>query len=424
MRYLSSILSASLGNILEWYDFGLFTIFSSLFSRLFFPNADPHVALIAMVGIFSVGFLCRPIGSLIFGYMGDRSGRARTLRLSILMITLPTLLIGCLPTYKQIGLLAPILLMVIRIWQGISIGGEYSGNIIYLAEISPKNYRATFTALASTGANIGVLLAALVGIFATGVFTEEALVNYGWRLPYLISGLICLLIYRFRLQIHESTVFEYLKRKKQLVTNPIKTALKTNYLQILRTFGLVCMGSTFYYFCFIYIPLFLTQKLHFSVHNVSVLIASCIGSMIILVPLAGLICDKFGRRKMFLFNSLWIAIAVVIGFHFLQTDNIPTVLFVLALFTLASSAEQGVTSITVVENFPLPARYTGLSLGYNLGNGLLGGTVPIICEWLSQHSALTLAPALYVAVCAVISGLVVYFFVPETRGKSLQELPR
>lgn len=419
MKYSSSIFSSSIGNILEWYDFGLFTIYSSLFSHLFFPTTDPHTALIATFGIFAVGFICRPIGALIFGYMGDRTGRARTLRLSVLMISLPTLFIAFIPSYEQIGLLAPILLTLTRIWQGISIGGEYSGNIIYLAETAPPPYRATITSFASTGANMGILLAALVGMISTYSISEEQLQAWGWRIPYLISGILCLLIYKFRLRLDESRVFEYLKEKKKLAANPIKTALEKNYLQILRTLGLVCMGSTFYYFCFIYIPIFLTQNLKFTLYNVSTLITFFIGSMIILVPISGFICDKVGRRKMLLFNSALITLFVVPGFYLLQLDHFFLFIAVLSIFTVASSLEQGTTSVTVVENFPPPARYTGLSVGYNIGNGFLGGTVPIICEWLTATSSYTLAPAFYIAGCAAITGLVVFFFVPETRGKSL-----
>lgn len=419
MKFLSSIISCSIGNVLEWYDFGLFTIFSSLFSRIFFPSGDPTVAFIATVGIFSVGFLCRPIGALIFGYLGDRTGRAKTLRLSILMISLPTLLIGFLPSYQQIGIFSPILLMIIRMWQGISIGGEYSGNLIYLAETAPKNHRAVFTSFASMGANFGILLAALVGIVTSNFFTESALQTWGWRVPYLISGLLCIVIYIYRLRIHETGVFEYLKNKNKLSHNPIKTVFKNNLPQLLRTLGLVCMGSTFYYFCFIYIPIFLTQNFHFSMHNISILMSALIGLMIVIIPLVGFVCDKMGRRKMLLFNAALITLSVIPGFYFLQSDNFIMMILVLCVFTIASSSEQGTTSISVVENFPPPARYTGLSLGYNIGNGFLGGTVPIICEWLLLKTNVSLTPAFYIAFCALITGLVVFFFVPETRGESL-----
>lgn len=419
MKYSSSIVSSSVGNILEWYDFGLFTIYSSLFSHLFFPTDDPHTALIATFSIFAVGFLCRPIGALLFGYLGDKTGRARTLRLSVLMISLPTLMIAFIPTYAQIGIWAPILLTCTRIWQGISIGGEYSGNIIYLAETAPVRYRATFTSLASTGANIGILLAAIVGMISTYYITEEQLQSWGWRIPYLISGILCLVIYKFRLHIAESRVFEYLKEKKKLAANPIKIALEKNYLQIFRTLGLVCMGSTFYYFCFIYIPIFLTQNLKFTLYNVSALITFFIASMIILVPMAGYLCDRVGRRKMLLFNSAFITLFVVPGFYLLQLDHFVIFIVVLSIFTIASSLEQGTTSVTVVENFPPPARYTGLSLGYNIGNGFLGGTVPLICEWLTNSTGSSIAPAIYIAGCAAITGFVVFFFVPETRGDAL-----
>jgi MFS transporter, MHS family, proline/betaine transporter len=424
MRYASSIASSSLGNILEWYDFGLFTIFSSLFARLFFPNEDPKVALLATISIFAIGFFCRPLGALLFGYLGDKQGRARTLRLSILMISLPTLLIGLIPTYQQIGMAAPVLLTLIRMWQGISIGGEYSGNLIYLAEIAPNRLRATLTSFASMGANTGILLAAFVGIVTTQFMTNQTLESWGWRAPYLISGLLSVMIYKFRLRIHETLVFEYLKNKNRLTKNPITLVFKKNLFELLRTLGLVCMGSTFYYFCFIFLPIFLTQNLNFSLQKISALMSLFIGLMIVLVPCAGYLCDQLGRRKMLLFNSFLVTLIVVPGFYFLQYHSFTILICVLTLFTIASSLEQGTTSISVVENFPPPARYTGLSLAYNIGNGFLGGTVPLICVWLSTHALLKVAPALYIAFCAAITACVVLFFVPETRNKSLVSMDR
>ena len=419
MKHLSSILSCSLGNILEWYDFGLFTIFSSLFSRLFFPAQDPATAMIATFSIFAIGFFCRPLGALIFGYLGDRIGRAKTLRWSILVIALPTLLIGILPTYEQIQITAPILLMLVRMCQGISVGGEYSGNMIYLAETSPNKHRATLTAFASTGANLGILLAALVGLITSSWLSESALESWGWRLPYLISGVLCMLLYIFRLKLHETAVFEYLKRKKEIAVNPIKVVFKHNFPELMRTFGMVCMGSTFYYFSFVYIPIFLANKVTFSVHYISGLMTCLILVMVVLTPLAGWLCDYLGRRKMLLFNAGFVACIVVPGFYLMQSSYFIITVFVLLLFSIASSLEQGTTSVAVVENFPPPARYTGLSLGYNLGNGFLGGTIPIIAEWLVSYTHIIISPAIYVSICAVITWLVVYFFVPETKGKSL-----
>lgn len=416
---IKSIISSSIGNVLEWYDFGLFAIYSPLFSRLFFPSEDPHIALIETLSIFAIGFLCRPIGALLFGYLGDKQGRAKTLRLSILMISIPTLLIGCLPTYAGIGLGAPVLLMLVRIWQGISLGGEYSGNLIYLAETAPRQHRATVTALAGTGANLGILLASMIGGITSFTLSDATLNEWGWRLPYLISGIFCLIIYATRLQLEETPVFEYFKNKKLLAKNPILTMFKMNLPHVLRTLGLVCMGSTFYYFCFIYVPIFLGNAMHFPLFKTTGLMALFIGSMLILVPLAGMLCDRIGRRRMLLFNSIFVALAVIPGFYILHANYLITALITLTLFTMASSLEQATTSVAVVENYPMPARYTGLSLGYNLGNGIFGGTVPIISEWLVYKTNFELAPAFYIMFCAIVTALVAFFFVKETRGINL-----
>ncbi|MHB1221657.1 MAG: MFS transporter [Gammaproteobacteria bacterium] len=410
MKYFSSLLSSSLGNVLEWYDFGLFAIFSTLFGKLFFPSDDPQTSIIATVSIFAIGFLCRPIGALIFGYLGDKTGRAKTLRLSILMITLPTLFIGLLPTYQQIGIWAPILLMLTRIWQGISIGGEYSGNIIYLAENAPVKYRATFTALASSGANLGILLAALVGAFVSYYFTNEMLADWGWRLPYLISGLFSLFIYKIRLHMQESRVFVILKRQHKIVSNPISFVFQHNIPQIMRTLGLVCMGSTFYYFCFIYLPVFFNANHYLSIHQTTVSISILIAVMMVIAPLAGFISDHIGRKRMLVFNALLITLGIIPGLYLAITYH-HLLLPMLSLFAIASALEQGVTSAAVVENFPTPARYTGVSLGYNLGNGILGGTVPLVCEWIAFKTQLGLAPAVYIATCALITLLTVIFYI-------------
>ncbi len=225
------------------------------------------------------------------------------------------------------------------------------------------------------------------------------------------------------MRIHETEVFDYLVSKKLLVKNPIKVIFKHNRKDVLRTLGLVCMGSTFYYFCFIYLPIFIKRASQFSLYDISSLMSFYIGSMLFLVPLAGLICDRLGRRKMFLFNASLIACSVIPGFYLIQLNVHTLLLIVLFIFTLGSSLEQGTTSITLVENYPPATRYTGLSLGYNIGNGFLGGTVPVICEWLRSTTTYSIAPAVYIAFWAILTGCVVFFFVPETRGKSLTQMP-
>lgn len=417
---IKSIISSSIGNILEWYDFGLFAIFSPLFSEIFFPKCNGYLHSIETLTIFAIGFICRPLGALVFGYLGDKRGRVRSLRLSVLMISIPTLLLGFIPTYQQAGLIAPICLLCIRIWQGFSLGGEFSGNIIYLAETAPKHMRATLTSFASTGANLGILLATLIGTVCVYIFSPETLKNWGWRLPYILSGILSITVYMTRLKFHETAVFEYMEKKKLIVQNPIETAFEKNYLQMLRTLGLVCLGSTYYYFCFIYLPLFLSEQVSIKLFSISALMTVLFIVMLFLVPMSGLLCDFLGRRKMLIFNASMVVIFIVPCFYLIETLQMHYIILGLGILTLISCLEQATTSIAVVENFPTPARYTGLSFSYNLGNGFLGGTVPLISTWLISHTNLKVAPAFYVAGCAMITLLVAYFFVPETKQISMR----
>jgi MHS family proline/betaine transporter-like MFS transporter len=226
-------------------------------------------------------------------------------------------------------------------------------------------------------------------------------------------------IYTFRLRLKESITFEQLKKDHYLVKNPIVEVLRNNFPQLMRTVGLVCMGSTFYMFCFVYIPIYVSENNHGTIQNISTIMSMFIVLMIILIPMAGMLCDRIGRRKLLLFNAALITTCVIPGFYFLQYQSFILLAPILLLFTIASSLEQGTTSVAVVENFPSSARYTGVSLGYNLGNGFLGGTAPMICGWLLTSTSTTLAPAIYIAFCAAITGAVVYFFVPETKNVNL-----
>lgn len=400
---INSIISSSIGNILEWYDFGLFAIFSPIFSELFFPKQNPHVALIETFSVFAIGFLCRPLGALFFGYLGDRRGRAKTIRLSILMISVPTLLIGFLPDYQQIGILAPILLLITRIWQGLSIGGEYSGNIIYLGELAPAKHRSFFTSFPAIGANMGILLAMLVGGLSSYLFDDALFKIWGWRFPYVVSGLICLLIYATRLNLEETPAFLEMKKKHHIQRNPIFTVFKKHRLSFLRILGLACMGSTFYYFCFIYLPIILHQNLNYPLYKITHLETSLIAAMIILVPLAGYLNDRIGRYRMMLFNAIVITTIIVPGLIILYKNIFVSSLLVMILYTLMSSLEQGTTPAVLVENFPVEDRYTGISFAYNLVNGFLGGTIPLVCTWLVIHTQSKLSPGFYVTVFAVIT---------------------
>lgn len=414
-----SILAASFGNVLEWYDFALFTSYSGVLAKLFFPETDPYAATIAIFGIFAAGFICRPLGAIIFGHFGDRLGRIKTLRASVLFISVPTLLIGCLPTYESIGLWAATLLTLLRLFQGICMGGEFTGIIIYLTEMASDKHRGFLSSFAGTGANIGILLATMmVGVMAA-FLPAEAIQTWGWRVLFILGGLLGIAIYMLRLGLAETQVFKQIDEQQQIVSVPLKEVLQTAPWLVLRTVGLVCMGATFYYLCFVYLNNYLTEISQLNQQHAAQLQSFFILSMLLFVPLFGMMCDKIGRKPMLMIIASLTIITVVPGFYLLSTGYLPFVLIALAIFTLISSMEQGTTSVTVVENFPARLRYTGISLGYNIGYALFGGTAPLIAAWLLKNTSNALSPAFYLMFTASITLFIVIFYLRETKAVSL-----
>jgi len=246
-------------------------------------------------------------------------------------------------------------------------------------------------------------LAMLVGGFSSYIFNDDLFKIWGWRIPYIVSGLFCLLVYLTRLNLEETPAFLEMRRQHHIKRNPILSTFKNNRPALLRILGLACMGSTFYYFCFIYLPIILNQDLHYSILKTTHLETLLIAAMIILVPMAGYLNDRIGRYRMFLFNAIFISLIIIPGLYILYKNIFLSGLFVLIIFTFASSLEQGTTPAVLVENFPVEERYTGISFAYNIVNGLLGGTIPLICTWLVIHLNIALAPGFYVTMYALIT---------------------
>lgn len=417
---IRSIINGSIGNTLEWYDFGLFEVFAPTISQLFFPASDPHTMLIMTFGIFAAGYICRPLGGLIFGYFGDKKGRSVALRYSVIFIALPTFMIGLLPTYAQVGIAAPIILMLVRIWQGICVGGECGGNVVYLAEMSAHHQRGLITSFSGFGANLGYLLSLVVSVVCNYIFTHGIFIHWGWRVPYLLSGILCLIIFITRMNLRETEAFHYLSQQKNIVSNPVSSVMQHNKADFFRVTGLFTMGIAFFYACFVYMPTLLTQKLHYPALQINQLMIIMTVIMMLVAPLAGMLCDKIGRKKLFLLVSASILIAALPCFYFL---SIPTTMFsisiILFIFTMIVSLEQGVSYVAAAENFPLHVRYTGVSMSYNVGAALFGGTTPLICEWLIGKTQSLIAPAFYVMMCAILTSIIVWFFMHDKHGESL-----
>lgn len=395
-------LTTSLGNTFEWFDFGLFIFMAPLIGAKFFPQQADGATTLEALMVFAAGFICRPLGGILFGHLGDTQGRAKTLRFSVLLIALSTLLVGLLPAYEDVGILSPILFTLLRLAQGISIGGEYSGVMIYLAESAPQKERGFVTSFAATGANLGFLLATFAFILLKILLPADTIADWGWRIPFIFAGLpgLILLYYRFRLK--ETHVYTHLRSTHHLASSPFMAALKYAPLQLLKILGLTCMSSSFYYVFFGFMPTYLNNVIGMDAKQALILQCGLLTAMLFLVPLAGYCGDIFTRKKMLLLTAGAIILFVVPCFLLLQAASLPAIILSLGIATLISSTDQGNSLTAVVENCPENIRYSGIAFSYNLGMALFGGTAPLIVTLLTQHIG-PLAPAYYLVLMAGIS---------------------
>lgn len=395
------ITSGSLGNILEWFDFGLFVYLAPLIGEKFFPIHDTHSAALAAFGVFAVGFLCRPLGGVVFGYWGDKHSRVKALRWSIFIITFATLAVGFLPTYERAGLLAAILFTLLRLLQGFSVGGEYTGAAIYLAESAPQKHRGFFTSFAASSSNLGFLLATLAVVLLKTTLPVGVIDAWAWRLPFIFAGVTGLCILYYRLRLVETRVYQHLQATHQIEKNPLLSALRLHPRNLLRIAGLTSMGSTLYFIFFGYMPTYLEQQ-GASLPQALLLQALLLLVMIALIPLAGLLGDYFGRRNMLCSTAIGIVLLALPCFYLLQNHSAVAIFSVLTIASILSAAEQGNTLMAAIENSAAGIRYTTVSFAFNVGNALFGGTAPLVVSILMQRFGY-FAPAGYLMTMAILS---------------------
>ncbi len=396
------ILTISLGNTLEWLDFGLIIYMAPLIGATFFPHHTGVTATLETFTVFAAGFICRPLGGILFGHIGDTQGRAKPLRFSVLLIALSTILVGILPSYETIGWLSPVLFTLVRLAQGISIGGEYTGVMIVLAESAPENKRGFITSFAASGANLGFLLATASLILLKIFLSKQAIADWGWRLPFLLAGLPGLIVLYYRFKLSETHIYSRLKSTHHLTVVPFVTALTLAPKQLLIILGLTCMSSSFYYIFFGFMPTYLDMFVGVPLQKSLLIQSVLLVAMLFLVPIAGFLGDRFSRRNMLLLTASCIIVFAFPCFEWLETGRQVTVMLAMIIATLISSMDQGNSLAAVVENCPENVRYSGIAFSYNLGMALFGGTAPIIVSLLIASSG-TLAPAYYLIGMACVS---------------------
>lgn len=401
------IMAGLVGNVMEWYDFAVYGYFASVIGHQFFPADDPATSLIAAFGAFAAGFLVRPLGGLLFGRIGDLVGRQRALTLSIITMALPTVLMAFLPTYATLGFAAPFMLVALRIVQGLSVGGEYTSSLVFLVEHAPEKGRA-FTAIwGAWGATAGILLGSGVGDVLASLLTEEQIATWGWRLPFLMGGLVAGTGYLIRRSMHadnpsgesKSPILESFGKYR-------KSVLQVSLLNIGYGVG--------FYAAFVYAVTYikeidkLPEGIAFNLNTESMAL------LLIILPAAAWLSDRFGRKPLLIAGSALLTFGAIPLFHLLHTTDPLTIFWGEVGFVIAIGLLTGGIVAANVELIPPAVRCTGLAFAYNASIGWFGGTTPMIAAWLIATTGDPIMPAYWVAAAGAITLFTAMFLVRET----------
>ncbi len=407
------LIAGTVGNVLEWYDFSLFGYFAPVLARLFFPHDDQLASLIDTFGIFAAGFLMRPIGAALFGSIGDRLGRRMALMLSVLVMAIPTCLIGLLPTYAQVGLAAPIALTVLRLLQGLSVGGEYTGSIAYLVESASPLQRGYIGSWTPFSATLGTILGSAVGALATSAISEESLYSWGWRLPFILGLLVGGVGLYLRSGIAESRGFEEVKVSGALAVAPVRDVVITRWAELLRAIGMNGLNSAAFYIVFVYLTTYLTTVLTFPMGTSLTINTLSLIVLTLILPVTGALSDRVGRKPLLMGSAVGLAVLSYPLFWLISHETVVAVFTAQLAFTALLALYFGPMPAVMTELFPTRERCSGISISYNVAAAIFGGSAPLIATYLMQVTGTASAPAIYIVLSSIVA-LLAMFKIPET----------
>jgi MHS family proline/betaine transporter-like MFS transporter len=398
------LISGMIGNALEWYDFILYAHFSFIFSKIFFP--DNHLNDILTFAVFSIGFISRPLGGVLLSYIGDRYGRRLSLTISILTMALPTTAIGLLPSYEVIGIAAPIILILLRLLQGFSLGGEFSSCVTYFAEHSPPKIRGLIGSAVYVSQCLGMLLGLFVSTKLSNFLTTETLWSWGWRIPF-ISGIIIggIGIY-IRLHLSESPVYLEAKRKGYLSSSPFLEAIRGHWRKILLAIGLYINVTAQFYAVTVLIPNHMLT-LGYLPHQSSITCCLVLFIMVIAFPIAAYFSDKIGRKKIMLGTCVALALMLLPSFYILTLMNFQITLITMTILAAIVAMHMSPAPAALSELFSTPIRLTGVALSSNLSAAIFGGTVPLVGAILQQYINSKISIAYYLSSLAIVGVFII-----------------
>ena len=433
--YRKIAVAACFGTFLEWYDFLTFATLAVVFGPLFFPSSDPSTGLLASLATFGVGMVVRPIGAAIFGSMGDRIGRKPVFMITIALMGLATVSVGFLPTYAQVGIWAPILLVALRLLQGLSAGGEIGGSAVYLTEHAGNQYRGFKTSFLQLMGPLGILFSTLQIALLRNYLSAEEFQAWGWRVPFWISIVLLLIAFKARMALEETPVFLVLSKNSQQTERPLLSNFRDPQTRkrMFLLFFCISSGGAVLFFCVqVYTAIFLKTLVKLPAALVDQLSIYATLALFPLTLLAGWLSDKAGRKPVVISGLLLGAIFIQPAFHMLQVFStqylhspyssgpLVGIGLVLTCLSLALALVAGPQTALLAELFPAKTRNSAATLPHNLAAGWIGGLLPLIVTWLNQRWGSDLAGLWYPTIFLAIAAIVAIIHLPETRDANLE----
>jgi MFS transporter, MHS family, proline/betaine transporter len=404
------IIAGMIGNGLEWYDYMIYGMLASVISEHFFPPTDSSSALIAAFGIFAAGFLMRPIGAVLFGWIGDTYGRRTALAISIGLMAVPTAAIGVLPTYSSIGIAAPIGLTIIRLLQGLALGGEFSGAMTYVVEHAGAGKRSIVGSSTLISMIIGMLCAEALTVACAALLGANSFHAWGWRIPFVLGLFIGWVGFVIRHRLQESPVYEQAKKQGDISKRPVREVLSEHWPRMIVVIGLYLAATVPFYTYSVYMISYLKKVLGYSLNQALLTNAGGMLVLLLLFPLGAYISDRYGQRVALGMGCLLFLLVTLPAFSLISSGNVLNCLLGQMLLAVPIGIYLAPIPALLVEAFPTRVRYSGMALTANLAAALFGGTAPSVITWITQKTGDPLSVAWYQLASVVLSLVALQFF--------------
>ncbi len=392
----------ALGGALEFYDFTIYALFAPYLSQHFFANTNQFINLINTFAVFALGYLARPLGGIVFGHLGDKFGRKSAFSLSVFIMAIATLLIGCLPTYQSIGMAAPILLILLRLLQGFSVGGEIPGAAIFTSEHMPSNQRGVAIGFVFMCITLGNTIGAGVGLILTTCLTSQQMLLWGWRIPFILGFIVGIISYEIRSKTLETPTFLAILKENNLHRLPFLGVLQLSPIKLLSAFLLTAVPASIISF-FLYLPTYLINNINIQVSHTYIINFFAFLSLGLMTFFSGRVSDYINRTKLLIISTILLIVFSYPFFYGLRLyGEVFLWPFILGLATLGGLAN-GSYIILILELFPENIRYSAVGFSYSLGIAVFGGIGPLAFTGLIRYLGTSEAPAFYILVCATVT---------------------